>query len=83
MNKKFPHARNEPFTLEMKPGRYAWCSCGESKKQPFCDGTHENTGLYPKIEILTEAKTVSWCGCKSTSTPPYCDGTHKKFEKKT
>jgi len=33
--KKFAYARNEPFILEMAPGRYAWCSCGNSKKQPF------------------------------------------------
>lgn len=77
--KKFPYAVNKPFVLEMKPGRYAWCSCGESRKQPFCDGSHGSTGMLPHIEIITETKTVAWCGCKSTETPPYCDGTHKKF----
>ncbi|MGE0267159.1 MAG: CDGSH iron-sulfur domain-containing protein [Candidatus Omnitrophota bacterium] len=77
--KKFTNAQNAPFVLTMKPGKYAWCSCGESKKQPFCDGTHEETGMYPVRVHITEEKQVAWCGCKSTQNPPYCDGTHKKF----
>ena len=77
--KKFPYAQNKPFILNMQPGRYCWCSCGESKKQPFCDGSHEKTGLYPIIEVITEAKTIAWCGCKSSEKKPFCDGTHKKF----
>lgn len=81
-DKKFKHAQNAPFVLEVKPGRYAWCSCGNSRKQPFCDGTHENTGMYPVIEVVTETKTIHWCGCKSTETPPFCDGTHRKFSDK-
>lgn len=79
MKKKFPHAQNAPFILTMKPGRYAWCSCGNSKKQPFCDGSHEETGMYPKIEIIEEEREVKWCGCKSSENAPFCDGTHRKF----
>ncbi|MCA9407152.1 MAG: CDGSH iron-sulfur domain-containing protein [Candidatus Omnitrophica bacterium] len=79
MKKKFPYAQNAPFILKMKPGRYAWCSCGNSKKQPFCDGSHEETGMYPKIEIIEQECEVKWCGCKSTENPPFCDGTHRKF----
>jgi len=76
---KFSQAQNKPFILNMKPGRYAWCSCGESKKQPFCDGSHGETGMYPVIEAITQEKTVAWCGCKSSQHPPFCDGTHEKF----
>ncbi|MFW6328287.1 MAG: CDGSH iron-sulfur domain-containing protein, partial [Bacteroidota bacterium] len=25
--------------LETGPGTYFWCTCGKSKKQPFCDGS--------------------------------------------
>ena len=76
--KKFSNARNEPFVLEMKPGRYSWCSCGESKKQPFCDGSHSDTGMYPIIHIIEEPQTIAWCGCKTSEKKPFCDGSHKK-----
>lgn len=75
-------AVNYPFVMEVKPGRYAWCSCGVSSKQPFCDGTHEETGMMPIIEVVEETKTVSWCGCKCSETKPFCDGTHSKIERR-
>lgn len=77
--KKFSQAVNNPFVMDMKPGRYSWCSCGESKKQPFCDGSHTDTGMHPITIIIEEDKKVSWCGCKSSEKKPFCDGTHKKF----
>ena len=70
---------NSPFILTMKPGRYAWCSCGESKKQPFCDGSHDAVGMYPVYVSITEEKEVSWCGCKASDKKPFCDGTHLKL----
>ena len=29
--------------------RYAWCSCGLSMKDPYCDGSHKGTGFKPVI----------------------------------
>ena len=71
--------QNAPFVIDEQPGRKAWCSCGESLKQPYCDGSHARlqTGCRPVIVELAEAKKVAWCGCKATKTPPYCDGSHK------
>ncbi|CAB4014097.1 CDGSH iron-sulfur domain-containing 3, mitochondrial [Paramuricea clavata] len=70
-------AAKEPFVVELEAKRYSWCSCGRSKKQPFCDGSHKKTGLSPLRFKLEESEMKVLCGCKQTSTPPYCDGTHK------
>ena len=77
--KKFPHAVNRPFVMEMKPGKYAFCTCGESKKQPFCDGNHGETGMLPTIEVIEETKTIAWCGCKRSEKGSFCDGSHTKY----
>lgn len=72
-------SHNHPFILDAEPRSYSWCSCGLSKKQPFCDGAHGPTGMVPKVVYITEKKKVAWCGCKGTGTPPFCDGTHKNI----
>ncbi|VAX35415.1 Glutamate synthase [NADPH] large chain [hydrothermal vent metagenome] len=77
--KKFPHAVNHPFVMEMKPGKYAFCTCGESQKQPFCDGNHGETGMLPTIEVIEETKTIAWCGCKRSEKGSFCDGSHTKY----
>jgi len=64
---------------EAQAGTYWWCTCGESKKQPFCDGTHKGKGFTPQKVEIAEAKTVAWCGCKHTGKAPFCDGTHAKL----
>ncbi|KAM4691911.1 CDGSH iron-sulfur domain-containing protein 3, mitochondrial [Rhinophrynus dorsalis] len=73
-------AAKHPYQVEVKAGKtYPWCSCGHSKKQPFCDGSHRKatSGLSPLRFTPTQDKVVWLCGCKQTKTPPYCDGTHK------
>jgi len=68
-----------PFIMNVKPGRYVWCSCGKSQKQPFCDGSHSSTGMRPMFVEITEEKQVAWCGCKTSAGKPFCDGSHKKL----
>jgi len=72
-------ASKMPYLLELEPGEYWWCACGLSKKQPFCDGSHKETGFSPASFKLDTRKKVALCGCKRTSNPPYCDGTHKNL----
>jgi len=72
-------AQKSPYVLEMEPGKYAWCACGLSEKQPFCDGTHKATDIKPIIEEITEKKKVAWCGCKQSGKKPMCDGSHNKL----
>jgi CDGSH-type Zn-finger protein len=32
--------QKSPYVLKVTPGKYAWCACGRSSNQPYCDGTH-------------------------------------------
>ncbi|MDH5716832.1 MAG: CDGSH iron-sulfur domain-containing protein [Spirochaetia bacterium] len=63
--------------IEIAQGTHYWCQCGESKKQPFCDGSHKDTEFLPVQFEVIEKKIHSMCLCKQTKTTPYCDGTHK------
>ena len=74
-------ASRKGFYYELKAGkRYLWCSCGRSKTQPFCDGSHKGTEFTPK-QFKVEAKGQYWlCACKHSANPPYCDGAHELLD---
>ena len=64
--------------LELEPGNYYWCSCGESKNQPFCDGSHAGSNFNPVPFEVTKKELVGYCLCKVSKDPFYrCDGSHK------
>ncbi len=71
--------QNRPYVTEEEAGNYAWCSCGKSANQPYCDGSHGGTTFKPIVVKLEEKKVVAWCGCKKSGNMPYCDGTHSKL----
>lgn len=69
-----------PYPVEVEAGKvYFWCSCGRSKGQPFCDGSHKGTDLAPMKYEASESKRVYFCGCKQTKKQPLCDGSHSKI----
>lgn len=68
-----------PFVMEVEPGNYAWCSCGKSTNQPYCDGAHKGSSFSPIIEVVEEKKVIAWCGCKNSSKGGFCDGSHSKL----
>jgi len=70
-------AATEPAVQTLEAGTYYWCSCGLSKNQPFCDGSHEGSDFKPVAFEITQTKQVALCQCKRTATPPFCDGKHK------
>ncbi len=72
-------AQKSPIVQKANAGSFFWCTCGESKGQPFCDGSHKGSGFAPLKIDLREARTVAWCGCKHTRTAPFCDGSHAKL----
>jgi CDGSH-type Zn-finger protein len=70
-------AQKEPYGITVEAGkRYFWCACGRSANQPFCDGSHQGTGLTPVPFTAAASEEVWLCGCKQTSGKPFCDGTH-------
>ena len=71
--------QKSPYVIEEEAGKKAWCSCGRSKNQPYCDGSHAGTGYVPELVTLDEPRRVAWCGCKQTQNPPYCDGSHNNL----
>ncbi|MDA3816541.1 MAG: CDGSH iron-sulfur domain-containing protein [Prolixibacteraceae bacterium] len=72
-------ADKKPAAVNLKPGKYFWCACGQSKNQPFCDGSHQGTEFTPLPFEVTEEKTYYLCQCKHSNNKPYCDGTHTKL----
>jgi len=73
-------AHRKGHYFELKAGeRYFWCSCGRSRQQPFCDGSHAGTGFTPVAFKAERDEEVIFCGCKHTGSPPFCDGSHSNL----
>jgi CDGSH-type Zn-finger protein len=73
-------AQKAPYPVEVTAGKtYFWCACGRSSKQPFCDGSHKDTGFSPVKYEADADKKVFFCGCKATDKTPLCDGSHAKL----
>jgi len=74
-------ADNKPKAVSLKKGEdYFWCSCGKSKNQPFCDGSHRGTDFTPKKFTAEEDGEAYLCQCKATGNAPFCDGSHRGLE---
>jgi CDGSH-type Zn-finger protein len=71
-------AQKAPFPVEVEEGKaYFWCTCGQSARQPFCDGSHKTTEFSPLKFEAAKTGTAFLCGCKHSRNAPYCDGSHK------
>ena len=41
-------AQKGPYMKDVEAGKdYWWCACGQSKNQPFCDGSHKGSAFSP------------------------------------
>ena len=72
-------AQKSPYVLKMKPGSFYWCTCGKSKKQPMCDGSHTGTSFKPLAWTAPATEQKYFCACKQTAGVPFCDGKHQKL----
>jgi len=73
-------ADNKPVKVTLSKGQeYHFCTCGLSKSQPFCDGSHVGTSFTPRVIVSEETREAYLCACKHTRTTPFCDGTHTQF----
>lgn len=81
MSDKTPRiAQKSPIAVDVEAGKSYWyCTCGNSKNQPFCDGGHQGTDFLPKEYKAEKSETVYFCGCKHSSNGMTCDGTHQKL----
>lgn len=77
-----------PIEVKVTAGKtYAWCTCGLSETQPFCDGQHKSLACEKNGETVMPFKSLKYtpekdesvwlCQCKHTKNPPFCDGSHK------
>ena len=73
-------AQKSPYPVEVEAGKtYFWCACGQSKNQPFCDGSHKGTAFTP-TKVTAEKDGKLWfCGCKNSAKGAFCDGTHNRL----
>ncbi len=74
-------AAREPVAVELKAGQTIyWCSCGRSKTQPYCDGSHQGTGFEPVAYTAERDGVAHLCMCKHSKNPPLCDGSHENLD---
>lgn len=69
----------QPAVLELEPGTYYFCACGNSEGGVFCNGAHQGTGITPIPFTLEEKQKVALCKCKYSNNLPFCNGNHSKL----
>lgn len=68
---------NKPAKIYLNKGQeYHFCTCGRSKSQPSCDGSHVGTDFTPKVIVADEDGEQFLCACKQSKNLPFCDGSH-------
>ena len=72
--------QNAPYEVPVEANKEYWyCACGKSKNQPWCDGSHEGSGVEPISFVAKKTETAWLCGCRMSETLPFCDGSHNSL----
>jgi len=72
-------AGDSPLKVDLKAGEtYAYCACGQSANQPFCDGSHRGSDFRPHVFKAEKDGARFLCACKTTGNAPFCDGSHSR-----
>ncbi len=73
-------AQKGAYAVDVVEGKnYAWCSCGLSQNQPFCDGKHSGSSFSPTLFKAEKTGKMYLCGCKHSNKGHLCDGSHSSL----
>ena len=67
----------KPIVTEIKKGVHHICQCHTSDNLPYCDGSHEGTGMHPLKLEQQATKREAICQCGYSGNLPFCDGSHE------
>lgn len=76
-------AAKEPREVELKAGKvYAWCACGQSSNQPFCDGSHKGSAFSPEVLKPKSQKQFGFACASIPATNRFATERIRKFRQK-
>lgn len=76
---KLKTTTKEPIKIALLEGNHLWCSCGFSRSQPFCDGSHHGTKFKPQLIKVEKMQDYNLCNCKQSKLGAICDNSHKSL----
>ena len=66
-------AGKSPAKVELENGKkYAFCTCGESAEQPFCDGAHKGSSFAPIVFTAEKDETAYPVSYTHLTLPTIC-----------